>query len=198
MTSFFSVPWSGQCRMREPLIFPLPAIRYQRLIEGTLKSLLPYHSLMTVILCIAAAILAVFLVIPPVSAHPPSDMSVTYHEISKDLQVSIMHAVPDPREHYIKEVTVTINGKVVNYSRYISQPAPDTFTYTYPISTVTGDEIKVTALCSLAGSISRTLYNTGPIASAPSSSPESQPTQKASAGLLPLLGVAAVLLIGKK
>jgi hypothetical protein len=125
-------------------------------------------------------------------------MSLSYNELSKELLVSITHAVPNMGEHYIKEVTVTINGKVVNDSRYTSQPAPDTFTYTYPVEPVTGDEIKVTALCSLAGSTSRTLYNTGPIASAPSSSPKSQPTQKAAAGLIPLLGLAAALLIGKK
>jgi hypothetical protein len=163
-----------------------------------MKNLLPYHSHLTAILCIIAAVLAVFLLIPPVSAHSPSDMSVTCHELSQDLRVSIAHAVPSPGEHYMKEVTVTINGKVMNDSRYTSQPAPDTFTYTYPIGTVTGDEIKVTATCSLSGSISRTLYNTGPIASTPSSSPKSQPTQKAAAGLVPLLGVAAALLIRKK
>ena len=161
-----------------------------------MKSLLPYHSHIPSILYIVAAVLAVFILIPPVSAHPPSDMSVTYNEISKDLRISITHAVPNPGEHYIKEVTVTINGKVVNDSRYTSQPSPDTFTYTYPIGTVTGDEIKVTATCSLSGSISRTLYNTGSLASTPS--PRSQPTQKAAAGFVPLLGIAAAYLIKKK
>ena len=165
---------------------------------SSVKRLVLYHSRLTAVLRILAAVLVVCILIPPVSAHSPSGMSVTYQELSKELLVSITHAVPNPGEHYIQEVTVAINGKVVNDSRYTSQPAPDTFTYTYPISTVPGDEIKVTALCSLAGSTSRTLHTTGPIASAPSPSPKSQPTQKAAAGLLPLLGVAAVLLIGKK
>ena len=164
--------------------------------KSSVKRLFLYHARLAAVLRIIAAVLVVCILIPPVSAHSPSGMSVTYHELSKELLVSITHDVPNPGEHYINEVTVSINGKVVNDSRYTSQPAPDTFTYIYPVETVTGDEIRVTATCSLAGSITRTLYNTGPIASASSS--DSQPTQKAAAGLLPALGVAAALLIGKK
>ncbi len=165
---------------------------------SSLKRLLLNHSRLTAVLRIVTAALVVCILISPVSAHSPSGMSVTYQELTKELLVSITHSVPNPGEHYINEVIISINGKVVNNSRYTSQPAPDTFTYTYPVETVRGDEIKVTATCSLAGSITRTLYNTGPIASASSSSPDSQSTQKAAAGLLPVLGVAAALLIGKK
>lgn len=165
---------------------------------SSVKRLVLYHSRLTAVLLIIAAVLVVCILIPPVSAHSPSGMSITYQELSKELLVSITHDVPNPGEHYVNEVTVSINGKVVNNSRYTSQPAPDTFTYTYPVETVTGDEIKVTATCSLAGSIARTLYTTGPIAPASSSSPGSQPTQQAAAGLLPVLGVAAALLIRKK
>lgn len=165
---------------------------------SSVKRLVLYHSRLTAVLRIIAAVLVVCILIPTVSAHSPSGMSVTYQELSKELLVSITHDVPNPGEHYIQSVTVSINRKVVNNSRYTSQPAPDTFTYTYPVETVTGDEIKVTATCSLAGSIARTLYTTGPIASPSSSSPDSQPTQKAAAGLLPVLGVAAALLMRKK
>ena len=165
---------------------------------SSVKRLLLNHSRLTAVLRIVTAALVVSFLIPPVSAHSPSGMSLTYNELSKELRLAITHAVPNPGEHYIKEVSISINGKVVNNSRYTSQPAPDTFTYTYPVETVTGDEIKVTATCSLAGSITRTLNNSGPIASASSSLPDSQSTQKAAAGLLPVLGVAAALLIGKK
>ena len=165
---------------------------------SSVKRLVLNHSRLTEVLHIVTAALVVCILISPVSAHPPSGMSVTYQELTKELLVSITHDVPNPGEHYINEVTISINGQVVNESRYSSQPAPDTFTYTYPVETVTGDEIKVTATCSLAGSITRTLYNTGPIASASSPSPDSQSTQKAAAGLLPVLGLAAALLIGKK
>jgi len=164
--------------------------------KGIMNSHAPYHAPVTAFLCIVVVIAGGLLMVP-VSAHPPSGMSVTYQE-PKELLVSITHAVPNPGEHYINEVTISVNGKVVNTSRYTSQPSADTFSYTYPVEAVTGDEIKVTATCSLAGSMTRTLHNTGPIASASSASPDSQPTQKAAAGLLPVLGVAAALLIGKK
>ena len=153
------------------------------------------HSRHAAVFAIAVLVFTTCFLAMPASAHPPSDMSLSYNELTGELRVSVTHAVPNPGLHYIKEVTVSINGKVVNDSRYTSQPTLDTFTYTYPVETVTGDEIKVTATCSLAGSISRTLYNTGTLAPVPSSSPESQPTQKASAGLIPLVIACAVLMI---
>jgi hypothetical protein len=136
-------------------------------------------------------------IVTHVAAHPPSDMSVSYHELSRTLVVTITHPVPNPQEHYIKEVTVTINGKIVNDSFYTSQPAPDTFTYTYPIDTKPGDEIAVTATCVLAGSLTRQMYNTGPIATTlpPGAG---MPAAKTSAGLFSLIGVGfAVFLAGR-
>ena len=139
---------------------------------------------------VLALLAAVCFLILPVTAHPPSDMSVSYHEISRTLTVTITHQVPDPQTHYIKEVLVTINGKTVNDTFYTSQPAPGTLTYIYPIDTKTGDEIVVTASCVLSGSLTRTLYNTGPIATTPSGATADPAPTKASAGLLPLLGLA--------
>jgi hypothetical protein len=143
---------------------------------------------------ILAAILAGGLSIPPVSAHPPSDMTLTYNELSKDLQVTITHTVPNPQEHYIKEVIVTINGRVVNDSRYTSQPTPDTFTYTYPVMTKPGDEIEVKASCVLYGSLTRQLYTTGTLATTPPPAAV-PPATKASEGLFSFAGVAIVLFL---
>jgi hypothetical protein len=140
----------------------------------------------------------VCLLLAPVAAHPPSDMSVSYQEISRNLIVTITHQVPDLQNHYIKEVRVTINGKVVNDSFYTTQPTAGTFTYTYPVDTKTGDEIVVTATCSLAGSITRTLYNSGPLPASPSGTMADPPATKASAGLLPLIGTAAGVLLFRK
>ena len=187
---------STGCRI--PLYFPDPLSGTSSFIGGTMENLLSNHSHIPSILCIVSAVLAGCLLIPPVSAHAPSDMSVTYDELTKELRVSITHEVPNPGEHHIKEVTITINGNVVKESRYTTQPSADTFSYSYPIETVTTDEIKVIAACSQGGSISRTLYNTGAIASTPLSSAAGQPTPTAASGFLPLLGIAAALLIGKK
>ena len=131
----------------------------------------------------------------PVTAHPPSDILISYQEISRTLVVTITHQVPNPQNHYIKEVVVTINDKTVNDSFYTSQPATDTFTYTYPIDTKPGDEIAVTASCVLAGSLTRQMYNTGPVATTPFLPAASPPATKASVtGLLPLACVAIIVL----
>lgn len=147
---------------------------------------------------VLVVILAGGLAIPFVSAHPPSDMTLAYNERSGDLQVTITHTVPNPQEHYIKEVTVAVNGKIVNDSFYTGQPAAGTFTYTYPLDTEPGDEIAVTATCVLAGSLTRQLYNTGTIATTPLQPAAGPPATKAGAGALPLLGAAVIVLCRKK
>jgi hypothetical protein len=158
----------------------------------------PFWSMAAGCFCILVAVLAGSLIFSPVSANPPTEMSLSYNEQSGDLSVVITHPVPNPRAHYIKDVIVSINGKIVNDSRYTSQPAPDIFTYAYPLVTVPGDEIEVTASCVLSGSLSRQLYTTGPVGATSSSTPKSQPTQKAAEGFVPLLGAAAAFLIRKK
>ena len=52
-------------------------------------------------------------VVLPAAAHAPSDMSISYNELSKMLNVTITHQVPNPQAHYVKEVRVTLNGNVV-------------------------------------------------------------------------------------
>ena len=136
----------------------------------------------------------VWVVVPPASAHAPSDMSLSYNELSRDLNVTITHQVQNPQTHYIQEVRVTINGNMTGDTRYTSQPAPDTFTYTYPVLPVTGDTIEVTASCNIGGSASRLMYMPGPTATAPGQPDTPLPTQKASWGVVPVLGVLMVFL----
>lgn len=155
----------------------------------------PVNDTLRAAVCIIAVILTVCLLISPASAHSPSDMTLSYNENTRDLQVKITHPVPNPQVHYIREVTVAINGKAVNTSTYTSQPAPDTITYTYPVEVSPGDDIEVVARCNLAGSISRHLS----VATAAAPSPAALPgTQKAAAGLAPILGAAALVLLIKK
>jgi len=138
-----------------------------------------------------------FLIIP-VAAHPPSDMTLSYNEISRILSVTITHQVPNPQNHYIREVLVTINGKTVNDSFYTSQPTKDTFTYQYPIDTRTGDEIAVTATCVLTGSLTRTLINTGTVATTPAGTAADPVPTRAPAGLVPILGAAGIVLLFRR
>jgi hypothetical protein len=167
-------------------------------IKQKAKRRAPSRSMATCCFCIIVSMLAGCIIVSPASANPPTEMLLSYNEQSRDLSVVITHPVPDPQAHYIKNVIVSINGKMVNDSQYTSQPAPDIFTYTYPIVTVPGDKIEVTASCVLAGSLTRQLYTAGPAGTTSSSLPKSQPTQKAAEGLMPLLGAAAAFLIRKK
>ena len=136
----------------------------------------------------------VWLVIQPAAAHAPSDMSISYNELSKELEVTITHQVPNPQAHYVREVRITINGNVVNDSQFTSQPAPDTFTYTYPLLPVPGNTIEVTASCSIAGSISRYMYMPGPTATQPDRPVTPPLTQKVDLGIIPMLGALLVIL----
>ncbi len=134
-------------------------------------------------------------VILPAAAHAPSDMSISYNELSKELNVTITHQVPSPQAHYVKEVRVTVNGNTVHDVQYTSQPSPDTFTYTYSLLPAPGDTIEVTASCSIAGSVSRTMYMPGPTATAPGQTGTPPPTQKAAPGMIPVLG-ALFMVVG--
>nr|WP_320160082.1 hypothetical protein [uncultured Methanoregula sp.] len=158
-----------------------------------------YRYLLTAIIALVAV--SGFFIIPA-GATPPSDVILSYNELSSELSVTITHPVVDPTTHYIREVVITDNGKTITDASYTSQPTKDTFTRTYPIQAKPGDDIEVTAACNLAGSRSSHLYVTttaGPAVTASGSAmPVNQPTtQKAAAGLAPVLGAAAILLVRK-
>ena len=166
--------------------------RSERIMHGATST---HHRNVSLNLILDFLVITAFvcLVVHPVAAHAPSDMSISYNETSKEVVVTITHQVPNPQVHYIQEVRTTINGKVVNDSRYTSQPMPDTFTYTYPLLPVPGDTIEVTATCSIAGSISRTMYMPGPTATP--GQPGTPPlTQQADLGIIPMLGALLVIL----
>ena len=75
----------------------------------------------------------VWLVVHPASAHAPSDMSISYNELSKELQVTITHQVPNPQAHYVREVSVTINAKVVTIRSTQASRHPIHLPCTYPV-----------------------------------------------------------------
>ena len=142
-------------------------------------------------LAIAACI---WLVVHPAAAHAPSDMSISYNELSEQLNVTITHQVPNPQAHYVREVRVTINSIVVNDSQYTSQPASDTFTYTYPVLPIPGDTIEVIAFCSITGSISRQMYMPGPTATSPGQPGTPPLTPKSALEIIPMLGALLVIM----
>lgn len=101
---------------------------------------------------LAGFALLAFLFAPAASAHPPKDVALSYDAPSKMLSVTVAHSSFFPSRHYVRNVVISLNGKVLKSEPYTSQPAGDTFTYTYPVQASPGDELSVTAFCNVFGS----------------------------------------------
>ncbi|MDD1679396.1 MAG: hypothetical protein LUO93_09485 [Methanomicrobiales archaeon] len=102
-------------------------------------------------------ILAISLLFAPVSAHPPSNIVLSYNQSSQQLEVTITHVVRDTSTHFINSVNITRNGSPLLSESYTSQPSTATFTYYYPVPGKAGDTFEVTAACNLYGSLSETI-----------------------------------------
>jgi hypothetical protein len=83
-------------------------------------------------------------------ANIPQEMKLSYNIREQVLTVKITHASTSPTTHFIKEIVVSNNGKVVKKTSYKSQPG-DTFTYTYPLPSKGLGLIEVIAVCSVEG-----------------------------------------------
>jgi len=141
----------------------------------------------------AAAVLACLLLVAlPASANPPKSVEISYDQLTSDLSVTIDHPAGGISGHYIKEVSLTVNGNMVSDSFYTSQPA-DVFTYTYPLSLKPGDVVVATATCSITGTGSRTFIMPGPTVTA-AETEEKAPVPAA----IPLAALAAALAFRRK
>ena len=90
-------------------------------------------------------------------AHSPEDIVLEYDIDTTTLDVTITHVTLDPNSHYVYKVDVKINGELYLSEQYTSQPTTSTFKYSYTVTANAGDEISVTAFCSLFGSLTKTL-----------------------------------------
>ena len=103
------------------------------------------------------AALMMILLASGVSAHPPSDLNLTYNQTTGNLSAAITHEVPDPTAHFVMEVTILLDGEETIVEEYTSQPTGDVFTYEYPLNATAGTEVDVSAECNIFGSIKRSL-----------------------------------------
>jgi hypothetical protein len=94
-------------------------------------------------------------------ANPPDSVDLLYDLDEQILYVTITHETLDPNSHYIYKIDIEKNSVLYLSEQYTSQPTPDTFTYNYSVEAEVGDELKVTAFCSLFGSLSNTIIVTG-------------------------------------
>lgn len=142
-------------------------------------------------------LLSAFITIPSVIATPPQDIQLAYDSGTGILNVTIIHVVDNPRDHYIKLVVITVAGKEIGRNDYTSQPDAKEFTYSYPVMVGSGEEIAVTATCNRFGSLTRTIspgqqksgittaQGTGSVAS--SLAPRNTPGFEATAMILALI-----------
>lgn len=98
-------------------------------------------------------ILVLLLLVTSASAHPPSDMVLSYRP--GELTATITHGVADPARHYVNRTAILVNGAPAGTLSYSSQPSNTSFTYRYQVPADPGDVIEVTADCNIAGSITR-------------------------------------------
>ena len=168
----------------------------------------------TVVPCflMLAAVLCFFIV--PATAHAPSNIAISYNPDMHRLSVTITHPVDDPKTHYIRGVQVKINGAVISDPPYKSQPGRNSFTYTYDVMANPGDTVWVVATCVNGQSleshydIPKAVHTAAPertlppatatLPTATATLPPATRTTYADAGLFPLFGAVAVLLVLKK
>lgn len=146
------------------------------------------------VLILLAAGLALCILVMPALANAPSSVVVDIQKDTGQMTVTIVHPSADPKTHYIQNVKVKLNERVVIDNDYKSQPTADTFSYTYPIQVSAGDTVRVTATCVLGGSETSVVTLPTPSSTAPptivqTTMPLPPTTQKSPAGIISLLGL---------
>lgn len=90
------------------------------------------------------------------SAHPPSDIKITYDSGTKILKAVITHKVSDVKKHFINKVDIGLNGKKI-ISHAISQQDDNisqTVSYLIPDAKA-GDSLSVEAYCNISGKLEK-------------------------------------------
>ena len=110
-----------------------------------------FHGMRVLPILAVLALLALLSI--PVQAHPPSEVMLSFDQKNQTLDVAILHKVSSPSGHYVARVDIFKNDENILSSDYGSQPsASDPFTYSYAVNATSGDVLKATATCSIAGS----------------------------------------------
>jgi len=107
---------------------------------------------------IAAAIFTFLLLAGTALGTPPDSIAVSI-DSSNVVQVDIHHPVKstDPG-HFIKTVTVSLNGKTAIVQSFLSQTDLDWQRASYVIRDAKkGDKLTITAVCSYFGQLARTI-----------------------------------------
>lgn len=90
-------------------------------------------------------------------AHQAEDMVVAYDEKNKVVSIGVIHLTDNPEKHFIKEVTVKLNGKEIIRQAFLGQQDPKVQAVSYVIEDAKDkDTIEVVATCSDKSPLKRT------------------------------------------
>ncbi len=93
-----------------------------------------------------------------VFCHPPKDVALNYNPGTGELSIEAIHQVQDVQKHYVKSIEIIVNKENPVERKFTSQTSAEKQTDTVKLEKVKpGDQIIVTAICSIAGSKSATL-----------------------------------------
>jgi hypothetical protein len=92
-----------------------------------------------------------------VFAHPPTDIIFNYDAKNKILSVGVAHTVKNLQKHFIKEITIKVNGKDWISQDFVSQATLDVQAASYAqVDLKKGDVIEVLAVCNQGGELKKT------------------------------------------
>lgn len=89
-------------------------------------------------------------------AHPPKNNEMTFNREALTLHVKALHAVSDPAKHYVKTISVSLNGQTIAVKTFDRQldPGVQEWEFKFDPATVSlpkGTELTVVSECSLYG-----------------------------------------------
>jgi len=103
-------------------------------------------------------VISITIITTQASAHSPRYMKLNYKP--DELKIIILHFTFAPKIHYIYKVDVEKNGILITTEFYQRQQRLIFAIYKYNLTAISGDQLTVTAYCSLFGKITRSMIVT--------------------------------------
>ncbi len=91
-----------------------------------------------------------------VYGHPPKDIIIQFDNTTKILKCKIIHQTKDPKKHYIDDVKVFLNNKVIIKQEFKQQTTNEEQEVIYAVVDANvNDKISVGADCNMFGSLKK-------------------------------------------
>ncbi len=98
-----------------------------------------------------------FVLLSSASATPPRDLQIEYDALRQMLKISMKHPTAELREHYIRTITISVNGTPPKIHRLPFQRLASDVDFETPLELKSGDSVYVKAACSQGGSAEQEL-----------------------------------------